>query len=186
MLTYSDKTGVEVWAMPPLSPAPSSPPSLRLVRAFPAAKSFTYSPQGSLIALVEPTCVRLMDAEGLSEVCLVPRAQVQRVAWSPLSTFLLTFARLAAVVTAETLDQPLGEPEEETLQVWKVGSGSLVPFAGWKLRSPLQVPPSPRPSSLASGLPWPGPQMRWWRLPCYNVGRFVSSLVRTLPGRCRP
>ena len=68
---------------------------------------------GRVLAVVEESGVRVLDAETGAVVMSQPRPQVQAISLSPLGTFLLTWERLAEGA------------EEGNLKVWRVGTGTL-------------------------------------------------------------
>ena len=85
------------------------------VRCAPVDALAEYSAvDGSFLAMVEPTGVRVIRSADGAEVFSTPRPQIQAISLSPLGTFLLTWERLQE-----------GE-EAGNLRVWRVATGEIV------------------------------------------------------------
>ena len=75
-----------------------------------------YSKDGRLLACVEESGVRVLEASGGREVFSTPRPQVQAISMSPLGTFLLTWERISEGMGLDN----------GNLRIWRVATGELV------------------------------------------------------------
>ena len=73
-----------------------------------------YSADGSVLAMVEATGVRVLSSTGGEQVFSVARPQVTAISLSPKGTFLLTWERMQE-----------GDASTGNLRVWRVATGEL-------------------------------------------------------------
>jgi len=84
------------------------------IKAHPSEAFATYSSDGSALAVIEPTGVRVLQASSGAVSFATPRPQVSAISLSPRGTFLLTWERM------QESDKAIGN-----LRVWRVATGEL-------------------------------------------------------------
>jgi translation initiation factor 2A len=96
------------------TPKPGEVATLDALQTHPTEAFATYSADGSCLAVVEKTGVRVLNAATGAEAFAMPRPQVQALSLSPRATFLLTWERMQE-----------GDEATGNLRVWRVATGEL-------------------------------------------------------------